>query len=544
MSELIIRDCSPRDGLQPLDPIKPSQRAALVRRLEGAGLGRIEIASFVSPSAVPAMAEAAAVLAELGPSDAYWVLVPNRRGAELALEAGASQLTVTVSASEGYSEKNTQRSITESLGAFAEIRTTAPDAILDVVISCCFGSPFEPIRPSDVASLVRQLTELGADLCTLADTTGTATPARLAEVLALTGTDHGLHLHDSRGTALVNAYAGFQAGVRRFDTSLGGLGGSPFAPGAGGNLATEDLVLLMEDLGIDTGVALDELLGGQSMARRRALGGHAQPGLSGRSARGACAMSGLVHAQTSRGITTLTLDSPANRNALSNQLLEELGAGIEAARADPDVRALVLTGTGTVFCSGADLSTPGSVASAPVTLVDVLEMLTQFPKATMVVLNGHVRAGGIGLVAAVDVVVAPPQATFAFSEVRLGVSPAIISVVATRVMAPRAVSRYMLSGEVFDAKVALEAGLVSVVADDAALENVVSELSAALSLGEPRAVLETKALLRALPTLSSKEGFARAEALSAELFATDEAKAGIAALKAKQPPPWAPDPAT
>ena len=260
MSELIIRDCSPRDGLQPLDPIKPSQRAELVRRLEGAGLRRIEVASFVSPRAVPAMAEAAAVLAELGPSDAYWVLVPNRRGAEIALDAGATQLTVTVSASEGYSEKNTQRSIAASLEAFAEIRATAPDAVLDVVISCCFGSPFEPIRPTDVASLVHRLAELGADLCTLADTTGTATPARLTEVLALTGIDHGLHLHDSRGTALVNAYAGFQAGVRRFDTSLGGLGGSPFAPGAGGNLATEDLVLVMEDLGVDTGIELDELL--------------------------------------------------------------------------------------------------------------------------------------------------------------------------------------------------------------------------------------------------------------------------------------------
>jgi hydroxymethylglutaryl-CoA lyase len=260
VSELIIRDCSPRDGLQPLTPIKPSQRAELVRRLEGAGLRHIEIASFVSPRAVPAMADAAAVLAELGPSDAYWVLVPNRRGAEMALDAGATQLTVTVSASEGYSEKNTQRSIAASLEAFSEIRATAPDAVLDVVISCCFGSPFEPIRPTDVASLVRRLAELGADLSTLADTTGTATPARLTEVLTLTGTDHGLHLHDSRGTALVNAYAGFQAGVRRFDTSLGGLGGSPFAPGAGGNLATEDLVLVMEDLGVETGIELEELL--------------------------------------------------------------------------------------------------------------------------------------------------------------------------------------------------------------------------------------------------------------------------------------------
>ena len=255
-------------------------------------------------------------------------------------------------------------------------------------------------------------------------------------------------------------------------------------------------------------------------------------------------MSELVHTVTAGGITTLTLDSPANRNALSNQLLGELGAGIEAARSDHDVRALVLTATGTVFCSGADLSTPGSVTSAPVSLVDVLEMLSSFPKATMIVLNGHVRAGGIGLVAAVDLVAAPPQATFAFSEVRLGVSPAIISVLATRVMAPRAVSRYMLSGEVFDAHAALEAGLITLVSEEPALGSLVKELVGALSLGEPRAVLETKALLRALPSLSITEGFARAEVLSAELFATEEAKAGIAALRAKQPPPWAPSDAS
>jgi hydroxymethylglutaryl-CoA lyase len=220
----------------------------------------VEIASFVSPKAVPAMADAAAVLDELGPDDACWVLVPNRRGAELAIEAGATQLTVTVSASEGYSLKNTNRTIAASLSAFDEIRAVAPSATLDVVISCCFGSPFEPVSPSTVATLVHQLLDAGADQCTLADTTGTATPARLLDVLALVGTDHGLHLHDSRGTALVNAYAGYEAGVRRFDTSVGGLGGSPFAPGAGGNLATEDLVLLMDDLGVVTGIDLEALL--------------------------------------------------------------------------------------------------------------------------------------------------------------------------------------------------------------------------------------------------------------------------------------------
>jgi hydroxymethylglutaryl-CoA lyase len=221
---------------------------------------RIEVGSFVSPRAVPAMAGADRILEQLGPADSWWVLVPNARGAELAHAAGATRMTVTVSASEGYSQKNTLRSVPESLEELARIRAAVPTATLDVVISCCFGSPFEPVSPDEVAAIAAAGRAAGVDLVTLADTTGTATPARLDDVLGVVDGEVGLHLHDSRGTALLNAHHGYQAGVRRFDTSIGGLGGSPFAPGAGGNLATEDLVLLMEDLGVSTGITLDDLL--------------------------------------------------------------------------------------------------------------------------------------------------------------------------------------------------------------------------------------------------------------------------------------------
>jgi len=260
MPNLVIRDCGPRDGLQPLAPIDASLRAELATRLLSAGLSQVEVAAFVSPKAVPSMAGAADVIAALGDDPRLWGLVPNVRGAELALGSGLRQLTVTVSASETYSIKNIQMSTAESLEEFGRIRAIASDATLDVVVSCCFGSPFETIAPSLVAELVGVLRETGADQITLADTTGTATPARLGPVLDRVGTDVGLHLHDTRGTALTNAFAAHGMGVRRFDTSLGGLGGSPFAPGAGGNLATEDLVLLFEDLGISTGIDLDALL--------------------------------------------------------------------------------------------------------------------------------------------------------------------------------------------------------------------------------------------------------------------------------------------
>jgi methylglutaconyl-CoA hydratase len=250
-------------------------------------------------------------------------------------------------------------------------------------------------------------------------------------------------------------------------------------------------------------------------------------------------MTELVHLSRDGAIATVTLDSPANRNALSNQLLGELSAALERTAADPTVRALVLTATGTVFCSGADLSTPGSVTSAPVTLVDVLTQLWEFPKAVICALNGHARAGGIGLVAAADVALAPPSATFAFSEVRIGVAPAIIATLLCRTMSPRSLSRLMLSGETFSSAEAAEAGLLSFVEEPDGYEARLAELGSALSLGEATAVATTKELLRQLPLMTVPEGLRHAEAISAELFGSEAAREGIAALKEKRTPSWA-----
>ena len=163
-----------------------------------------------------------------------WTLVPNRKGAELATAAGVDHLTITVSASPTYSEKNTGLTIAEARAQVEAIRAAAPDAVLDEVISCCFGSPFdgEDITPDDVAAFVDHARSVGVDQVTLADTTGMATPARVVAVLDRVGIDVGLHLHDTRGTALLNAWTGLDRGVTRFDTALGGLGGSPFAPAA------------------------------------------------------------------------------------------------------------------------------------------------------------------------------------------------------------------------------------------------------------------------------------------------------------------------
>jgi len=280
-----IRDVTPRDGLQAGSPVSVAARAELAVALADAGLAHVEAVSFVSAEAVPSMAGADEVFRLLpGGRTVWWALVPNARGARAALAAGAGSVTVTVSASSAYSEKNVRRTTVEALAGLAEIAGVpgASGAAFDIVVSCAFGSPFDDVRsPAPVIEVVEEaLRVIPEARITLADTTGTATPRRIAAVLAeldaKATSDLGLHLHDTRGTALANALWALEQGILRFDTATGGLGGSPFAPGAGGNLATEDLVLMLEDLGVSTGIDLDALL--RIAGSLPALTGHAVPG--------------------------------------------------------------------------------------------------------------------------------------------------------------------------------------------------------------------------------------------------------------------------
>jgi len=285
LGSISIRDVCPRDGLQSERPVEPRQRADLAIALAKAGVIDIEACSFVSPKAVPSMAGGGELFAALpnGPGVRWWALVPNARGAELALAAGVKHITVTISASDGYSRKNVGVSTDDAIESLAAIADTVGVAAeLDVVVSCAFGSPFGDVTDTTPTNTIsaRVLDVMPAARLTLADTTGTATPRRIAAVLDSlppeAGDDIGLHLHDTRGTALANALAAIALGVCRFDTSTGGLGGSPFAPGAGGNLATEDLVLMLHDLGYTTRVNLEALL--EIAGGLPALVGHPIPG--------------------------------------------------------------------------------------------------------------------------------------------------------------------------------------------------------------------------------------------------------------------------
>jgi methylglutaconyl-CoA hydratase len=245
----------------------------------------------------------------------------------------------------------------------------------------------------------------------------------------------------------------------------------------------------------------------------------------------------LVNVDSAGPVCTLTLNSPHNRNALSAQLLDELAAAFRSATTDDAVRVVVLTGTGTVFCSGADLSERGQFRSNR--MEELLTLIVDASVPVIARVNGHARAGGLGLICASDLAVAAASSTFGFSEVRVGVAPALIAVPALRVADRRFLARTMLTGESFDAAEAADAGLLSAaVADEPALDAWVAAAVSSVLKSAPGAVAATKALLRTLSESSYTEGLTAAAARSAELFNGAEAAEGMDAFFAKRPPAW------
>ncbi|MFD1934226.1 MULTISPECIES: enoyl-CoA hydratase-related protein [Nonomuraea] len=256
-------------------------------------------------------------------------------------------------------------------------------------------------------------------------------------------------------------------------------------------------------------------------------------------------MTRLVHKELEGGIATITLDSPPNRNALSVRLLGDLEDRLNWALAEPEVRVIVLTGTGTVFCSGADLKEQRieparGVSDAPVTasFPEIMALIWESPKPVICRMNGTARAGGLGLVASCDFAIAPLTASFAFSEVRLGVVPAMISVPVLRRLEARAAAEYLMTGEVFDATRAQEIGLINKAVPMQELDATVAHYADMLVKGGPEALAITKRLVRDLPSVSFEEGLRQMAALSAQRFTSEEGQEGIAAFMEKRPPKW------
>jgi hydroxymethylglutaryl-CoA lyase len=296
--EVLIRDVSPRDGLQ-AEPavLTTGDKLHLIDGLALAGLPRVEAASFVRPDLLPQLADGEAVMTELRRRHGthYNVLVPNVSGAERAIPTHPDEMTVFISASETHNQKNIHRSIPESLAQYARVAELGREHRIPVAayIVTAFGCPYEGrVTESQVVELAFRLYSMGITDITLGDTVGVANPLQVqSRIQMLTrhipGVTLGVHFHDNRGTALVNMLAALDAGCTRIDTALGGIGGSPFSPGAGGNLATEDAVYLLEEMAVDTGIDLkalltlgdflEEKLGHPLPSRVREAGGHMVP---------------------------------------------------------------------------------------------------------------------------------------------------------------------------------------------------------------------------------------------------------------------------
>ena len=295
-ADVTIYEVGPRDGLQNESRLIPTDsKVQLIDALSATGLRAIEVTSFVNPKWIPQLADAVDVAKRIvrNPAVRYSALVPNIKGLESAKTAGMPEIAVFMSASETHNKKNINKTIAETLAAFRE---TIPPALahgmkVRAYVSTVYGCPYEgPVDPNVAVQLCRQLRELGCYQISLGDTIGVANPLQVRDVLTRVLAEHpqeavAVHFHDTRGTALANILMALEMGVTTVDSALGGLGGCPYAPGASGNVATEDVVYMLEGMGVKTGVNLDALVGCSELAT--SLVGHDVPSKYYRAAIGA-----------------------------------------------------------------------------------------------------------------------------------------------------------------------------------------------------------------------------------------------------------------
>jgi hydroxymethylglutaryl-CoA lyase len=266
-ARVTVVEVGPRDGLQnEATPLSVDDRVAFCEALLAAGVPVVEVGAFVSPKWVPQMAGSADVLKRVQRQGARLpVLVPNKQGYDAARQAGAREISVFTAASETFNRKNTNAGIEESIGRFREF---VPDALVNGLrvrgyVSTCFGCPYEgPVKPEKVVDVARRLVDVGCQEISIGDTIGVAVPTQVADVMgrlaaAIPKDALAVHFHDTRGTALANVLAALQEGIAIVDSSAGGLGGCPYAPGASGNLATEDLLYMLKGMKIETGIDLE-----------------------------------------------------------------------------------------------------------------------------------------------------------------------------------------------------------------------------------------------------------------------------------------------
>ncbi|KAJ1324047.1 hydroxymethylglutaryl-CoA lyase [Microdochium nivale] len=482
-----IIEVGPRDGLQNIaESIPTATKLELIHRLRQNGLQTIELTSVVSPRAVPQLKDCRQVLSHASMQgflkhQGYRlpVLVPNIKGFQIAQQLGVKEVAVFISASEGFSRANTNRTVGEGVAASRAVCQVAGQHNVAVrgYLSCVFSDPYDGPTPKEaVLHGAKALLDMGCYEVSLGDTLGVGTPQKTKQLLTYL-VEHGIpmsklagHFHDTYGQALANVWQAYSCGMRAFDSSVAGLGGCPFAPGAKGNVATEDVVYMFEDASIRTGVDLPALVetgawisqqlgkpngsrAGAALSVKRDLSKPSDKPLKTPGTPKAAtplvwhevqqgSVDGLLLHRSGANIK-ITMNRPRNGNSLTNSMVDGLTSILSSASADPKLARIIITGSGKFFCTGMDLgkgstsvgkednSSSSSTTTASQAqfhrLRALFHAIDTSPKVTIACINGPAFGGGVGLALACDLRLSAPNATLTLSEVKLGLSAATIS---------------------------------------------------------------------------------------------------------------------
>ena len=545
MASVRIVEVGPRDGLQNVKAkIPTTTKLALIHKLRAAGMQNIEITSVVSPRAVPQLADCKDVLADSRIQGLMTdstlrtpVLIPNLKGLDIAIRHNVKEVAVFVSAAEGFSQANIRCSVQEGLDRAREVAEKARSHGIAVrgYISCVFACPFDgPTSPAAVHDCTKQLLEMGCYEVSLGDTIGVGVPTdthtlfRYLIDAGIPSSSLAGHFHDTYGQAIANVWAAYETGIRTFDSSVGGLGGCPYAPGAKGNVATEDLVYSLHQAGIDTGVDLPKLCNiGDWITRELSIPNSSRAGAALVSKQKPATPTQSVATSSSPTVPKLdwkpqpaaeglqmyrngtnlklVLDRPRNGNALTEMMIAHLTKVFEDAASDESITRIAITANGKFFCTGMDLSTgslpvaqSGSATDAQFNrLFRLFEAIDRAPQVTVACVQGSAFGGGVGLALVCDIRLMVKTASLRLSEVRLGLAPATISKYVIRELGIPLAREAMLSARPLSATELKSLGKVSVLINreeeaSAELDNYLTSLRSSA----PHASKLTKELVK------------------------------------------------
>ncbi|RSL99262.1 hypothetical protein CDV31_012271 [Fusarium ambrosium] len=538
-NDVQILEVGPRDGLQNIKQSVPTAiKIELIERLLDAGLRSVEATSFVSPKWVPQLADGAQVMKEILRTSSHHrghvefpVLVPNLKGLENARAADATEVVVFASATESFSKANQNCTVDEAILQAERVAKKALELGMKVrgVTSCIFSDPFssKPTPPKEVSRLVQRFLDMGCYEVGLGDTLGVGTPKdtqKLLDVLLQDIPAQKLagHFHDTYGQGIANIVRAYDMGIRKFDSSVAGLGGCPYAPGASGNVATEDVVYTLEKSGINTGVDLEKLVAtGKWISDQVGIryGSRAGAALASKTCKTSVKEKPATSTQVrcwdvledtgeyrvSRSGTAMrvTLTRSKNGNALTDAMLEGLTKLFKNLANDSSIYHVVIESEGKYFCTGMDLSGDTNTSdmsgesdyySKVTALYDAID---HAPQTTIALVNGPCFGGGVGLAFVCDVRLVSSQARWGLTEVKIGVSPAIISKYLVREWGVSIAREAMLSGREIMPDEMLRSGAIhSIASDGQSLNAKLDEYLHQLERCAPRSAATNKELVR------------------------------------------------